>query len=253
MKLYIYIVITSCFICAMTAQQNQNTNDLFEGNVTVGPLNPVLKPVTIKNDQDTKPTNSQVFALDFNILNNENQVLTEGTLVPVTITKENKRGILDIKHENSSFTIQYALPNSIEFTANYALENAQLRYTNLSGPEGANKSVEIVDQDLLDTAFFWGTKMTPFAYETKNNLRIIQQQVSTSSIESGYIPAPLLIIANGKEIPLTTGKPTTFSHQGKEYTAYVLESTYLIDPNNGGCANGGYIIRCIIGKSFVQQ
>jgi len=234
----------------MTAQQTQNNNDIFEGNVSVGPLNPVLRPVTIKDTPDIKPNSNQAFALDYNIIDVEKQVLEEGKFFPVTISIGKERGMLDVALENRTLTIQYALPEGLAYSSNYTLEEARLNFTTLNGPSGIQKEIEIIDQNTLDTAFFWGTRAIPFSYQTENKLRVVQKQVSTNSVESGYIPVPLYIIADEKEIQVTLGKSTPFSYQGKKYIAYALESSFLIDPNNGGCTNGGYIIRCVISKAF---
>lgn len=233
------------FLLTVTAQEHR---EIFEDKAQVGPLNPVLRPVTIK-DTYTKPRQTNPYFLDFHVIDPIGHI--QDSIFQAQVQFE-KAGEIIVTSADRPLGIRYALPDGLNFNQQLSLEEAVLVLKTTNNPSGAQKRIEIIDKDHLDTAFFWEIHASPFFYKTEDGLHI-EQEYNEERYEpkQGYVSIPIAIIADGQKQYLDIGKPLRFIHKGNEYTAYALESSYLQSADDGGCANGGYIIRIVISKSIV--
>lgn len=250
MKTTTYILILSLamsFLYTATAQEHR---DVFEGKAQVGPLNAVLRPVTIK-DSDTKPRQTSPYLLDFHIEHPTGNI--NDSLLQAQVQFE-KLGEIIVSTKERPLIIRYALPDGLRFKQQDAIEQATLILRSSNRPEGPQKRVIIEEKNQMNTAFFWESHASAFSYKTVDGLRIEQEPVHDSyEQKKGYIKVPLSVYANGQKQLLELGKPLRFQHNGKEYIGYALESSYLQAEDDGGCASGGYIIRAIISAAITMQ
>lgn len=228
----------------------QDHRDIFEDKAKVGPLNPVLRSVTLKGT-DTKPVQSNPYLLDFHF--EQLSRVIKDSLSQVQIQFE-KPGEIIVTAKDRPLTIRYALPDALRFKDQQALEDAVLILKSSNQPDGPQKRVIIEEKNQLDTAFFWETHAAAFTFKTADGL-LIEQESKTDEQEqgTGYRNVPLFVFADGQKQELLLGKPLRFSHKGEEYIAYAQESSYLYSKDDGGCASGGYILRAVISSSIILK
>jgi hypothetical protein len=225
----------------------QEHRDIFEGKAHVGPLNPILRSVTIK-DSSTKPRETSPYLLDFHFphpTGNINDPLRQAQV------QFEKLGEIIVTTKERPFIMRYALPSGLGFKEQETIDEATVILKSSSMPDGPQKRVIINQKDQMNTAFFWETHSAAFSYKTPDGLLIEQEPINDSYEQrEGYVRVPLTVFANGQKQPLEPGKPLRFEHNGREYVGYALESSYLYADDDGGCASGGYIIRAIISASI---
>lgn len=250
MKTIIHILILSCAMSLGFMANAQDHRDIFEDKAKVGPLNPVLRPVTLKGT-DTKPVLSNPFLLDFHY---EQLIrVIKDSLSQVQIQFE-KPGEIIVTTKDRPLTIRYALPDAIRFKDQQAMEDAVLILKSSNQPDGPQKRVIIEEKNQLNTAFFWETHAATFSFKTADGLLLEQESMKDDQEQkAGYKNIPLFVLADGQKQELVLGKPLRFSHKGEDYIAYAQESSYLYTEDDGGCASGGYIIRAIVSSSIILK
>lgn len=232
------------------ANAQDDHRDIFEDKAKVGPLNPVLRPVTLKGT-DTKPVQSNPYLLDFHF--EQLTRVIKDSLSQVQIQFE-KPGEIIVTTKDRPLTIRYALPDALRFKDQQTLEDAILILNSSNQPDGPQKRVIIEEKNKLDTAFFWETHAAAFSYKTADGLLIEQESISDDQEQrEGYKNISLFVFADGQKQELVLGKPLRFSHKGEEYIAYAQESSYLYSDDDGGCASGGYILRAVISSSMILK
>lgn len=251
MKTIIYILILNLASSLIYSANAQEHRAIFEGKAQVGPLNPILRPVTMK-DTDTKPRQTNPYFLDFQIATPTGNI--NDSLYNAQVQFE-KLGEIIISNKERPLTLRYGLPQGLVFKKEQSIKEATVILNATNNPSSAQKRFEIKEKNHLDTAFFWEINATAFSYKTDDGLLIEQELIDddTNKQTKGYNSIPLAIYADGQKHSLDLGKPLQFRHKGINYIAYALESSYLNSEDNGGCANGGYIIRVVISKSIMRN
>ena len=236
-----------CLYLQPVMAQDNDHRDIFEGKVDEAPLNPVLRQVVYKGTEVTAQ-DLRSHSFDFNAFTMERKAFKGNHQLSGTLSLADKGMLRFVDDQQQSIQISYNVPDNLEFTQGYKIENALLELNDNSDPGMTAKKFVVMESNALSFGFVWKTDAEPVEINFKDKISLKQEPIDLNEAKPGYYPVTVKIETDSGSTTLKAGESKTVIHNGKTYMCYVQQSTYLTSDDDGGCSGGGYILHAMLSR-----